>query len=188
MKGRDYMPDFNNMRKIREIYGATQEEIAKVVGVNRSTVSLWETGAMKASNSKLEKLSIFYGIGPECFYELPEIDDVRRNMIINTAKKEKEIISSNSEANKVNDFVKLFESISFNKARNNFMLAMKILLSVSDEGKLEDLELAYNINQKMAKRLAAIIKIRQEEEKQKLENNEDTLYDLLDSYSENKSN
>ena len=33
------MTNYNNMKKIREIYGATQEEIAKVAGVNRSTVS-----------------------------------------------------------------------------------------------------------------------------------------------------
>ena len=45
---------------------------------------------MKASSSKLEKLSIFYGIGPECFYELPDIDDIRKNMLIESAKKEKE--------------------------------------------------------------------------------------------------
>ncbi len=49
------MTNYNNMKKIREIYGATQEEIAKVAGVNRSTVSQWETGSMKASSSKLEK-------------------------------------------------------------------------------------------------------------------------------------
>ena len=83
------MTNYNNMKKIREIYGATQEEIAKVAGVNRSTVSQWETGSMKASSSKLEKLSIFYGIGPECFYELPDIDDIRKNMLIESEKKRK---------------------------------------------------------------------------------------------------
>ena len=65
------------------------------------------------------------------------------------------------------------------------MLAMKLLLSTADDGKLDELELAYEINQKMAKRLEAIISIRKDEEKAKKEKNEDTLYDLLDSFSEN---
>ena len=179
------MTNYNNMKKILEIYGATQEEIAKVAGVNRSTVSQWETGSMKASSSKLEKLSIFYGIGPECFYELPDIDDIRKNMLIESAKKEKEFrASSENKRNKVDEFAKMLQSLSFNEARARFMLAMKLLLSTADDGKLDELELAYEINQKMAKRLEAIISIRKDEEKAKKEKNEDTLYDLLDSFSE----
>lgn len=178
------MAIFNNMKKIREIYGATQEEIAKVAGVNRSTVSQWETGALKASSSKLEKLSIFYGIGPECFYELPTIDDVRKNMLIDSARKEKEIReASEQKRNKVNELAHMLESLTFNEAITRFMLSMKLLLSTADDAQLSDLELAYEINQKMAKRLEAVIKIRKEEEKAKEENNEDTLYDLLDSFS-----
>ena len=61
---------------------------------------------------------------------------------------------------------------------------MKLLLSTADDGKLDELELAYEINQKMAKRLEAIISIRKDEEKAKKEKNEDTLYDLLESFSE----
>ena len=61
---------------------------------------------------------------------------------------------------------------------------MKLLLSTADDGKLDELELAYEINQKMAKRLEAIISIRKDEEKAKKEKNEDTLYDLLSSFSE----
>jgi hypothetical protein len=60
---------------------------------------------------------------------------------------------------------------------------MKLLLSTADDGKLDELELAYEINQKMSKRLEAIIRIRKDEEKAKKEKNEDTLYDLLDSFS-----
>lgn len=179
------MANYNNMKKIREIYGATQEEIAKVAGVNRSTVSQWETGSMKASSSKLEKLSIFYGIGPECFYELRDIDDIRKNMLIESAQKEKEAKKrSENKRNKVDELARILQSLSFNEATARFMIAMKLLLSTADDGKLEDLEIAYEINQKMAKRLEAIIKIRKDEEKAKKEKNEDTLYDLLDSFSE----
>ena len=32
----------NNLRNIREIYGITQDEIAKAINVNRATISNWE--------------------------------------------------------------------------------------------------------------------------------------------------
>lgn len=179
------MKTYNNMKKIREIYGATQDEISKVAGVNRSTISQWETGATKASNSKLEKLSIFYGIDPESFYELPDIDDVRREMLINASKKEKEIKdASRQKRNKAEEFAKMLETVSFVEARSRFMFSMKMLLSTADHGELEDLKVAYEINQKMARRLQAIIDIREEEERAKKENNEDTLFDLLDTFDE----
>jgi len=179
------MAEYNNFKQIREIYGATQDEIAKVAGVNRSTVSQWETGATKASNTKLEKLSIFYGIGPESFYELPEIDNTRREMLIGSAIKEQKIREASEEKrNKADELSKMLENISFPEARSRFMFAMKMLLATADHSELEDLKTAYEINQKMAKRLDAIIKIRQEEELAKKQNNEETLFDLLDSFSE----
>lgn len=179
------MEGYNNMKKIREIYGATQDEIAQVAGVNRSTVSQWETGTSKASNSKLEKLSIFYGIGPDSFYELPDIDDVRREMLINTAKKEKEIKdASEKNRNKAEELAKILKTISFTEARSRFMFSMKMLLATADHGELDDLKVAYEINQKMSRRLQAIINIREEEERAKKEKNEDTLYDLLDTFIE----
>lgn len=179
------MGNFNNMKKIREIYGATQDEIAKVAGVNRSTVSQWENGAIKASNTKLEKLSLFYGIGPESFYELSEVDETRRDMLIASAQKAKEVeAASEAKRNKADEFKQLLESVTFTEARSRFMFAMKLLLATADSAELEDLKVAYQITQKMAKRLDAFIHIREEEEKAKKENNEETLFDILDSFSE----
>ena len=80
----------NNFKNIRELYGATQEEIATAIGVNRVTVANWENDSSKASKGNLERLSIFYGIGPEYFYEV-ELDEIPKQMIINTAKKAKNI-------------------------------------------------------------------------------------------------
>lgn len=179
------MKAYNNIKKIREIYGATQDEIAKVAGVNRSTVSQWETGASKASTSKLEKLSIFYGIGPESFYELPDIDEGRREILINTAKKESDIKDkSEQKRNKAEEFAKMLETVSFTEAMNRFMFSMKMLLATADHGKLDDLVVAYEINRKMSRRLKAIIDLREEEERAKKDKNEDTLFDLLDSFED----
>ncbi|EPR09965.1 helix-turn-helix transcriptional regulator [Ruminiclostridium papyrosolvens] len=175
----------NNFKQIREIYGVTQDEISKIVGVNRATISQWETGTTRASSANLEKLSIFYGVGPETFYELEEIDETRRYMIIESSKHAKEIEEqSHGERNKVDDLKEIFESISFSESRRNFMMAMKILLASADHAEtLDDLQLAYDITIKMAKRLNAIIDIRREEEKAKRENNEETLFDLLDKFN-----
>lgn len=179
------MEPINNMKKIREIYGATQDEIAKVAGVNRSTVSQWETGATKASRLKLEKLSIFYGIGPECFYEIEEIDDVRRKMLIESANKAKRVNEESEHTrDKAEELANMLEKMPFKKVISRYMFSMKMLLATADHGELDDLKVAYEINQKMGKRLEAIIKIREEEEKAKKENDEDTLFDLLDSFNE----
>ena len=179
------MENFNNFRKIREIYGATQDEVAKVAGVNRSTVSQWENGAIKASNTKLEKLSLFYGIGPESFYELPKIDQTRREMLVASAQKAKEVeAASETKRNKADEFKQMLESVTFEEARNRFMFSMKMLLATADNGELEDLKVAFQITQKMAKRLEAFINIREEEERAKKENNEETLFDILDSFTE----
>lgn len=177
------MFNYNNMKEIREIYGATQEEISKIAGVNRSTVSQWETGATKASNSKLEKLSIFYGIGPECFYELEKIDDIRKNMLLKSSEKEREMKNS-SNRNKAVELSKILETLTFEEAMVNFMHSMKIMLALSDDGRLNDLKTAYEINQKMGVRLNAIIEIRDTEEKLKIKDSSKTLFELLDSFNE----
>ena len=79
----------NNLKNIREIYGITQDEIAKAINVNRATISNWENQEdRKASNSSLEKLSLFYGIGPEFFYE-EELNDTVRQMLVNNAKRQR---------------------------------------------------------------------------------------------------
>lgn len=174
------METYNNFKKIREIYGITQDEVAKAIGVNRTTVSQWENGSIRASSSNLEKLSLFFGIGPESFYELPEIDEDRKTMLINTSRKQKELQDkTGSERSKAEEFSQMFESISFIQARRQYMIAMKLLLATADTAALKDLELAYEIDQKMSKRLKAIIDIRRDEDSEG-----DTLFDLIDKLTE----
>ena len=45
----------NNLKEIREMYGATQEEIASAIGVNRVTVANWELGKSTPSSANQEK-------------------------------------------------------------------------------------------------------------------------------------
>ena len=81
----------NNLKQIRELYGATQEQIASAINVNRVTVANWESGNSVASSSNQERLSIYYGVGPEYFYE-KELDETARQILLNTAAKAREIV------------------------------------------------------------------------------------------------
>ncbi|MBO5337512.1 MAG: helix-turn-helix transcriptional regulator [Lachnospiraceae bacterium] len=170
----------NNLKLIREIYGATQDEIATAINVNRATISIWENNDEKrASNTSLEKLSLFYGIGPEFFYEQP-VDDTARQILTNSAKRQKELEAKNdSHRNKAEEFHQLLSTISFDAAIKDYMVAMKIFLTTLDEGSLEKLETALKINQKMGKRLEAEIELKKKEQV----DNEESLTDLLDSFT-----
>lgn len=174
------MGNYNNLKKIRELYGSTQEEVARAIGVNRATISQWESGVSKASSSNLEKLSLFFGVGPESFYELSDLDDDRKMLLINTSRHQIEVQEkSGNIRSKADEFNQMFNSISFKEARQNYMIAMKILLATADSGSLDELELAYKIDQKMSARLNAIIELRQKEEQDKLNNDQETLFDLI---------
>lgn len=152
----------NNLKIIREIYGATQSEIAKALGVNRVTIAKWENDSEnKVSPSILEKMSLFFGIGPECFYDV-ELDGERKQMLINTSRKAKEIDEDN-HTKKEDKFKEIFSNTSFDEAISRYMFAMKVLLALSDDGKLEDLKIVHQINEKMNARLDAIIKVREKD-------------------------
>lgn len=173
----------NNLKKIRELYGATQETIAKAIGVNRVTLANWENDATKANYSNLEKLSIFYGIGPEYFYE-KDLDSIIESMIISSANKAKEIEEkSQGKRNKSDDFNQMFSRTTFDEAIRKYMFSMKMLLAAADNGTLDDLIKAQMINEKMDKRLKAVIGIRKEEEKLKKTSNEATLQELINDFS-----
>ena len=170
----------NNLKQIREIYGATQEQIARALSVTRVTVANWENGSTMASSTNREKMSMYYGIGPEYFYE-QELTDEIKQMIRQTAEKEQAIVSqSNGRENKPEDFHELFKSLSFDSVMRDYMMTMKILLAKADDADLDTLRTALIINRKMGKRLAAIVSLREEEES----NGDTPLVKLLDSISE----
>lgn len=164
----------NNMKLIREIYGATQSDIAKIIGVSRITLSKWENDTEnKVSHAILEKLSLFFGIGPECFYDVT-LDDKRKELILAAAIKAKEIDSKN-ETSKEDKFRELFLNTTFDEAISRYMFAMKVLLALSEDGKIEDLKIVLRINEKMNKRLESIITLKEEDK--------DSINDLIEQLS-----
>ena len=172
----------NNLKQIREIYGATQEQIAEALAVNRVTVANWEGGNSVASSSNREKLSIYYGVGPEYFYE-KILDDIARQAVIDTAEKAKYLAEQSSgKLNKEDEFHKVFESLTFQEAMSRYMFAMKMLLATADSGELDKLKTATLINKKMGERLDAIIDLREKEAM----SDEPSLFSLLNEDSDSK--
>ncbi|MGB9860066.1 MAG: helix-turn-helix transcriptional regulator [Moorellaceae bacterium] len=52
----------NNLKQLREKRGLRQEDVAKMVGVERTTVANWERGAKQPSLETLVKLSQLFGV------------------------------------------------------------------------------------------------------------------------------
>lgn len=55
----------NNMKIIRKRAGYTQEEVADLLNVTKSSISHWESGKVSPSNDKLYALSKLYGVPME---------------------------------------------------------------------------------------------------------------------------
>lgn len=169
------MGDINNLKEIRELYGATQEQVAQAINVNRVTVINWESGASTASNSNQEKLSLYYGIGPEYFYQ-KELDELAKEVIRRAGTKEKELdTTSTVKKNRSEALHQLLGSMTFNDALSFYTVSMKMLLATADDGDLDKLETAYLINQKMGTRLKSVIDLR----KQEAEGKDPSLSELL---------
>lgn len=58
-----------NLRKIRELSGYTQEQVAKFVGIERSAYSNYEMGAREVPYEVLEKISNLFGCEPFILFE-----------------------------------------------------------------------------------------------------------------------
>ncbi len=156
----------NNLKTIREIYGATQEQIARAVCVNRVTVANWESGASIPSTTNREKLSLFYGISPDFFFDAELTEDAVQ-MIKDVSEKERKITSeSDGKRDKTEEYHKMFEEIDFGKLLDDYMITTKLLLAKADDANLDSLRTALTVNERMGKRLKAIIDIREEEEKE----------------------
>jgi transcriptional regulator with XRE-family HTH domain len=152
----------NNLKYMREIYGATQEEIAERLDVSRVSISNWENGAGgKMSRVNQEKLSNLYGLGPEFFYDR-DIDNDAKNVIIETRNKAR-YNEQEFDMQKEEKLQTLFKSYSFKDAVENYMYAMKIVIALADSCSLHELELAYKINEQMSKRLTAAFETRKQD-------------------------
>ncbi len=159
------MATINNLRLIRELYGATQEQVARVLSVNRMTVANWENGNSVASAANREKLSMYFGIGPEFIYDKALSEDAKK-VILSAAKYSREVTDKDGdELSKEEVLSRAFESVTFSNALNQYIVAMKMMLATADQESITTLENALQIYEKMGNRLKLIVKLRYDESK-----------------------
>lgn len=152
----------NNLKYMREIYGATQEEIAERLDVSRVSISNWENGAGgRMSRVNQEKLTNLYGLSYDYFYDR-EIDNEAKNIIIETRNKAR-YAEQEFDMQKEEKIQTIFKSYSFKDAVENYMYAMKMVIALADNCSLQELELAYKINEQMSKRLTSAFEIRKQD-------------------------
>ena len=60
------------LKEIRKEKGITQEELAKVLGVNKATVSGWECGRNYPSVEKLIELCKYLDVSSDCLFGLEQ--------------------------------------------------------------------------------------------------------------------
>lgn len=59
----------NNLKKIRELSGLTQEQVARSIGIERSTYSNYEGGTREIPYDALERVSNLFGCDPAILFE-----------------------------------------------------------------------------------------------------------------------
>jgi len=142
----------NNLKEIRELFGATQEDFAKLLQVSRVTISKIENDPdYKMSDAQKEKASLFYYIGPEYFYD-KKLSNVAKEAIIKAGKKIKEHDNISHQ-----DVVRGLLDISTSQAMHNYMLSVKILLAKSEDLTIEQLEDIVEVNNKLGIRLKTLL-------------------------------
>jgi transcriptional regulator with XRE-family HTH domain len=58
-----------NIKKLRERYDLTQQELAEIAGVTNKAVSSWESGNSEPRMGAIEKISKKFGIKKACIIE-----------------------------------------------------------------------------------------------------------------------
>lgn len=69
------------IKDAREKMGITQEDLAKAIGVQKSTVSLWESGQRSPLGDNLAKLASFLKIEAKILGGYEEEEDLRKKQI-----------------------------------------------------------------------------------------------------------
>ena len=66
----------------RKINGLTQQELAAIVGVSRSTIAMWETDKSQPDNDPLLKLAQYFNVSVD--YLLGRDEDTKKEPAANT--------------------------------------------------------------------------------------------------------
>jgi transcriptional regulator with XRE-family HTH domain len=191
-----------NLKIMRRVYGATQDEVAELIGVSRVSISNWENGVGgMISKVNLRRLSELYGLGIDYFFNR-ELDEEAKLTILR--KKNHDLLPPEERQKFIpvqappapavavvepttrpdDQFQTLFKKYTFQDAVDNYMCAMKLVIALSVDCSLEELELANRIITQMGRRLQSALDSRKDE----LDSDDDVqiLYSQLEDASETR--
>lgn len=167
----------NNLNEIRKLFGCTQEDLAKLLGVSRVTISKMENDeSYHMTEAQKEKLSLYFYIGPE-YFEEKELDDVAKEHIIAAGKRvmQRPDKENTSQAEIVSKLVE----ISPIEAMKSYMISTKVLLVKADELTIEQFKDIIDVNEKLGIRLKYML---DEKKKQQGSNITEAINMLMEKY------
>ncbi len=156
----------DNITKLRNKRGISQEQLGDIVGVSRQTVSLWELGTVVPKASRIVKICEALHAAPEELFNSSSDDSLENtNLVIemdDIKKKIKTVKASESQNSELsnniyNDLTKQYNIGKENDAEQdpaNSMKSNKILTKKDDE-KPQTIPVARNINK--SKKLRKIV-------------------------------
>ena len=64
-----------NLKKFRNLAGLRQDDVAKIIGLDRSAYAYYESGKTEPSIANLKKIAKAFGVDINCLigYEMPEV-------------------------------------------------------------------------------------------------------------------
>ena len=124
----------NNLKIIRKLYGATQDEVALSIGVSRVTIAKWEGEFSSPTDAHLKKMAVFYGIDAPYFFEQPIDDETRRTLKENGQAAREERRRDGRKRRDIDDLAVLMAPVTFDDA-----------MDVMEEEATEDMELMSGI-------------------------------------------
>lgn len=66
----------DNLRRLREAHGFNQDDVARVLGIDRSSYSYYESGKSEPKITNLIKLSRIFGVTVDALLYSPEQSDI----------------------------------------------------------------------------------------------------------------
>lgn len=85
------------IKKLREQKNLKQEDIAKMMNVDRSTVGKWENGSSKPDYEKMIKLADYYGVSVDYLLGREEVETIAAHKEGEYTKEELEEIEAFKE-------------------------------------------------------------------------------------------
>lgn len=80
----------NGLKYIRKAHGMTLAALGKRMGITKQTISQWEQGTYSIPNSRLNELSVSFGLPEHYFLDVKESDIEELDALIKTVKAQAE--------------------------------------------------------------------------------------------------